>query len=201
MKHLAVPIGVSAVLSALLWYFRGLRSFVIFALLVVSVMVVYPHAQAWVHLGVAVVAFGLDVLVSTVGRESFRSKKRDATDEPDDDEDDGPPEDLYQKPSAAAKKPKAPKAAKPSEKFGGAHVDLGTTFLESYSKLNPDQVSSMREDTKKLMETQKELMTVLHEMGPAVQQGVDLIDNFKKYFGKGGPELSGSPFPPAPASG
>ena len=75
------------------------------------------------------------------------------------------------------------------ENFDDAHVDLGSTFLKAYSKLSPDMVKDMRTDTKDLMDTQKKLMETLSNMGPAVQQGVDLIENFKKYFGSSSPGL------------
>lgn len=108
-------------------------------------------------------------------REGFQDgkkskKKQDADDEADDDE-------QEEDPDGGSK-----------EKFDDAkdaHMDLGSTFLTAYKKLNPDQVSAMRDDTKELMETQRELMETLSTMGPAVQQGMDMIDSFKKYFGSG----------------
>lgn len=119
------------------------------------------------------------------GRTKKRAKQTAAGSELDDEDEedmDGTQEDME------AESREKPKAGAKKEDFGEAHVDLGSTFLKAYSKLKPDQVEGMKRDTKELMDTQKALMTTLSSMGPAVQQGVELIENFKKYFGaSGGP--------------
>lgn len=63
------------------------------------------------------------------------------------------------------------------------HIDVGTTILHAYRKLDPEQVMQMRKDTKELMETQKNLIETLASLGPQVQQGAQLIETFKKTFG------------------
>ena len=64
-----------------------------------------------------------------------------------------------------------------------AHLDAGTTILHAFQKLNPEQVLQMREDTKELMETQKQLVETLSSLGPQVQQGAELVKSFQGMFG------------------
>ena len=63
------------------------------------------------------------------------------------------------------------------------HLDAGTTILHAFQKLNPDQVLQMRNDTKELMETQKQLVETLSSLGPQVQQGAELVKSFQGMFG------------------
>ena len=63
------------------------------------------------------------------------------------------------------------------------HLDVGTTVLHAYRKLDPEQVVQMRKDTQELMETQKNLIETLASLGPQVQQGAELVETFKKTFG------------------
>lgn len=63
------------------------------------------------------------------------------------------------------------------------HIDAGTTLLHAYRKLDPEQVVRMRDDTKELMETQKNLIETLASLGPQIKQGAELIDTFKTTFG------------------
>lgn len=126
--------------------------------------------------------------VSPSTLEGFEGRKKRAKQSPaaeDDDEDEDDMED------GEAEARKVPSKDSKKEDFGESHVDLGSTFLKAYSKLKPDQVENMRKDTKELMETQKALMGTLSSMGPAVQQGVELIENFKKYFGGAGGGVGG----------
>ena len=69
------------------------------------------------------------------------------------------------------------------------HLDAGTTILHAFQKLNPEQVLQMRDDTKELMETQKQLVQTLSSLGPQVQQGAELIDSFKTMFAGNLPEV------------
>jgi len=64
------------------------------------------------------------------------------------------------------------------------HVDLGTTILHAYRNLTPEQIGGMKKDTKELMELQKELMSTLAEMKPAIEQGAELLGTFSQFFGK-----------------
>jgi hypothetical protein len=63
------------------------------------------------------------------------------------------------------------------------HIDMGSTIMNAYKRMKPEQVSQMREDTKELMETQKQLIDTLSMLGPQVQQGAELIKTFQGMFG------------------
>lgn len=63
------------------------------------------------------------------------------------------------------------------------HMDVGSTILHAYRKLDPEQVVQMRKDTQELMATQRNLIETLASLGPQVQQGAQLIETFKKTFG------------------
>lgn len=64
-----------------------------------------------------------------------------------------------------------------------AHIDAGTTILHAFQKLKPEQVLQMREDTKELMETQKQLVDTLASLGPQIKQGAELMHSFQEMFG------------------
>jgi hypothetical protein len=71
----------------------------------------------------------------------------------------------------------------PSESKTGPHIDQGTTVLNALNALNPDQVKRMSEDTQKLIDTQKSLMSMLGTMKPMLSDGKQLIDTFQTMFG------------------
>lgn len=81
------------------------------------------------------------------------------------------------------KKYKAPKEEDDAE----FHLDAGTTFLNAYKSLKPDQVAAMTKDTQDLMTTQKQLMTTLHTLKPLIKDGKDMMEMFQGYFGAGAP--------------
>ena len=55
----------------------------------------------------------------------------------------------------------------PSEKDDkGFHLDSGTTFLNAYKALKPDQIAAMTRDTQELLATQKSLVGMLESFGP-----------------------------------
>ena len=68
------------------------------------------------------------------------------------------------------------------------HLDAGTTFLNAYKSLNPDQISAMTKDTQELINTQKQLMTTLTTLKPLISDGKQMMDTFQNYFGGGGLE-------------
>jgi len=83
------------------------------------------------------------------------------------------------------KKRKNKKSKKKKDNYGsGNHVDLGTSFLEAYKSLSPDQIEAMTSDTKELLNTQKSLMKTLETLGPVVKEGKGILDQFKGYFDK-----------------
>jgi len=66
------------------------------------------------------------------------------------------------------------------------HLDAGTTFLNAYKSLKPDQIASMSKDTQELMQTQKQLMGTLATLKPLINDGKEMMSMFSSYFGKGG---------------
>jgi hypothetical protein len=81
------------------------------------------------------------------------------------------------------KKDPEPHSDSKSSKIEDSHLDAGTTVLHAFQKLNPEQVLQMRDDTKELMETQKQLVETLSSLGPQVKQGAELVESFKGMFG------------------
>lgn len=51
----------------------------------------------------------------------------------------------------------------------GYHLDSGTTFLNAYKALKPDQISAMTRDTQELLNTQKSLVAMLDSFGPLMK--------------------------------
>jgi len=81
----------------------------------------------------------------------------------------------------AGKKYKMPSEADDSE----FHLDAGTTFMNAYKQLKPDQVAAMTKDTQELMQTQKQLMSTLATLKPLIQDGKEMMNMFQGYFGAG----------------
>lgn len=71
----------------------------------------------------------------------------------------------------------------PTEKKGGPHIDQGTTLMNAISSLKPDQIKAMTDDTRKLLDTQKNLMGMLNTMKPMLNDGKQLMDTFQQMFG------------------
>lgn len=58
----------------------------------------------------------------------------------------------------------------PSEKDDdGYHLDAGTTFLNAYKALKPDQIAAMTRDTQELLATQKSLVGMLDSFAPLLK--------------------------------
>lgn len=72
------------------------------------------------------------------------------------------------------------------EDDGDFHLDAGTTFMNAYKSLKPDQIAAMTKDTQELMATQKQLMNTLGTLKPLIQDGKQMMDMFQGYFGSGG---------------
>jgi hypothetical protein len=79
----------------------------------------------------------------------------------------------------------------PSEHTDGPKLDAGKTIMKAMSSFDPKTISSMTEDTKKLLETQKGLMSMLNQMRPVLADGKELLNTFSGMFSSQG---SGSPF-------
>ena len=71
----------------------------------------------------------------------------------------------------------------PEEGKGGFHIDQGTTVINALNALKPDQVKQMTEDTQKLIDTQKNLMSLLSSVKPMMQDGKQMLDTFQQMFG------------------
>ena len=65
------------------------------------------------------------------------------------------------------------------------HLDAGTTFMNAYKSLKPDQIASMSKDTQELMATQKQLMGTLATLKPLITDGKQMMEMFQGYFGNG----------------
>lgn len=73
----------------------------------------------------------------------------------------------------------------PSEHKEGPLLDAGQTVMKAMSSLDPNTISSMTADTKKLLETQKGLMSMLNQMRPVLADGKELLQTFSGMFGGG----------------
>lgn len=51
----------------------------------------------------------------------------------------------------------------------GYHLDAGTTFLNAYKALKPDQIAAMTRDTQELLSTQKSLVAMLDSFAPLMK--------------------------------
>lgn len=71
----------------------------------------------------------------------------------------------------------------PSEGAGGPHLDAGSTMLNAMQALKPDQIKSLTDDTRQLLDTQKSLMGMLENMKPMLKDGAQLINTFGGMFG------------------
>lgn len=73
----------------------------------------------------------------------------------------------------------------PEDTKGGFHIDQGTTVINALNALKPDQIKAMTEDTRRLIDTQKNLMSMLGTMKPMLQDGKQMMANFQEMFGSG----------------
>lgn len=71
----------------------------------------------------------------------------------------------------------------PSENEDGPKLDPGQTLMKAMNSLDPNVISSMTTDTKKLLETQKSLMGMLGQMRPILADGKELLQTFSGMFG------------------
>jgi hypothetical protein len=71
----------------------------------------------------------------------------------------------------------------PSDGAGGLHIDAGSTVMNALKALKPDQIQAMTQDTKQLLETQKNLMEMLKTFSPMMQEGKQMMDTFNGMFG------------------
>lgn len=72
----------------------------------------------------------------------------------------------------------------PSESKTGPHIDTGSTILTALQSLDKDQIKSMTDDTRKLLDTQKTLLNMLQSMKPMLTDGKELLSTFGNMFGQ-----------------
>ena len=102
----------------------------------------------------------------------------------DKDEEEGPDASNIEALSAKFLGTKSKKYRLPSEKEdGNHHMDTGTTFMNAYKKLKPEQIQSLTSDTQKLITVQKDLMANLNNLKPLVSDGKEIMKTFKSFFG------------------
>lgn len=75
----------------------------------------------------------------------------------------------------------------PSEHKEGPLLDAGQTVMKAMNSLDPNTISNMTADTKKLLDTQKGLMSMLNQMRPVLADGKELLQTFSGMFGSGSP--------------
>ena len=64
----------------------------------------------------------------------------------------------------------------------GYHLDAGTTFLNAYKSLKPDQIAAMTKDTQDLLATQQSLVAMLDSFAPLMKDMgkiTGFFNNFK----------------------
>ena len=180
--------------AALYMFYRGQLATIGLALGVALVLV----ALLPKNLPVALIAGALVGLIAT--HYSRSSKEGFANEEEenfsgDEEEEESRPRDAKKKKTpppdhgsrkeflTLGKKYKLPNEADDQE----FHLDAGTTFLNAYKSLKPDQISAMTKDTQDLMQTQKQLMSTLQTLKPLITDGKQMMDMFQGYFGSGNP--------------
>ena len=71
----------------------------------------------------------------------------------------------------------------PSEHASGPKLDAGKTIMKAMESFDSNTIGSMTDDTKKLLETQKSLMSMLTQMRPVLADGKELLQTFSGMFG------------------
>lgn len=62
-------------------------------------------------------------------------------------------------------------------------LDTKRTEEEILKGLDKKEVKGLTNDTKELIDTQKQLMELLNQMGPALKDGKQILSTFQNYFG------------------
>jgi hypothetical protein len=65
----------------------------------------------------------------------------------------------------------------------GYHLDSGTTFMNAYKALKPEQIAAMTKDTQELMNTQRNLMSTLDALKPMLKDGQNMMNMFGSFLG------------------
>ena len=161
------------------------------------------------NLNVALISGALAGLIavhySRSKHEGFASKTSDADEEPfKGEEEEGMENEEKPKKKAKGGKKPAPDHGDRAEMFElgkkykmpsededeDVHLDAGTTFMNAYKSLKPDQIAAMTKDTQELMQTQRQLMSTLSTLKPLIQDGKQMMDMFQGYFGGGAASMA-----------
>lgn len=69
-------------------------------------------------------------------------------------------------------------------KDGKYNLDWNGTMFNNYKNLSPKQIKALDKDTRELIDTQKQLMGTLRDMGPVLEQGKSILQVFDTFFQK-----------------
>lgn len=183
---LALTIFIFAAVYALLW---GSKISILVG--IAFVMMVLGALPSQVTIAFLVGATVIVLLQSRKRLEGFEDAKVAATDgsapvatddtgdadqSDDDDDDEKPTEKFASKPllpnNTDSKEPLVlgkPYKMPTEADDAGFHLDAGTTFLNAYKAMKPDQIAAMTKDTQELLATQKSLVSMLDSFAPLMK--------------------------------
>ena len=75
-------------------------------------------------------------------------------------------------------------ANEPFSKSNEFFIDKKKTKEDLYNNMNTQQKKGLKKDTLELINTQKQLIETMKEMGPVLSQGKNIMQSFDQYFGK-----------------
>jgi len=64
--------------------------------------------------------------------------------------------------------------------FSDNFIDYNETMRNNLKNIDTKNIEKMTNETKELLQTQKQLMKTMSEMAPLLKQGMGLVDMFKK---------------------
>lgn len=186
---IALLIGLSILALALSFNSLTFTSVLfIFAVMLIGFVIT---GEMIVSIAIAIILGSVIVSYSTTGDytysevEGFQEEKKEESKEskPEEKKEGKPEEKKEATPvKPAEKKPETPDDDIPDvdETF---QFDQKSSVLDLYNSLSEEQVKGMKQDTKELMETQKQLIKTLGEMGPTLKQSKEILASFQNYFG------------------
>lgn len=168
-------IAAAIFLGAVVFLVRSKLSYLAAWLVVVVAVMRYGAHMPWTaSVGGSVITVAAVIYISG---ETIKERYENPS------KDEGKDKEKEEEPDAHVEKDKDKHEHVGDDKDGKeAHLDAGTTILHAFQKLKPDQVMQMRNDTKELMNTQKQLVDALSALGPQVKQGAELVNSFKTMF-------------------
>ena len=187
-------IALFLVVSCVALYQRHVN--VVFSSLAAALAVTAFTESIVLGLAAGLALFGLDFFLRV--REGFANQKDNKDDTEGETEPEVPVEGMDQKKKSKKNPPPdngdrgeflqlGKKYKLPSESDDkDFHLDAGSTFLNAYKSLKPDQLAAMTKDTQDLMDTQKQLMSTLQTLKPLIMDGKEMMSTFQTYFGASG---------------